>query len=312
MFTQVVSTSSTRVIFLLFLVPPPTIQTMNFVPSECPYGTFGVGQPMQEFHPSPSLQPKPSISSHISPTFNETETPYGYFGMEDFPAASPFQTPRSLPIISPSHTKSNAQIFTFQQQIPHSQSEPSFIEENNYGYFNPELISSPSDIHRITSHDQIMMTASCDSCHFDAPSCFRSKSDIPLKNHDVNSFPHALRLQQSQSHRIPSSNGSPAMNRLELSSLLDESSHQAWKERKYHEAFKITDMVHSQIKSYLENLRRLHSSSGEAGERSASENEVLLLSELTDWIPSAAATEDLTLLAKTLAQKGDIQKARDL
>jgi hypothetical protein len=286
---------------------------MNFVPQEeSPYGTFGAVQSIQEFHPSSSLQPKPS---HVPPTFNETETPYGYFGMEDLPTASPFQTPRSLSQVSSPPSQSNAQVFTFQQQPSHSQSESSVIEENNYGYFNPELISPPSDIHRITSHDQIMMTASCDSTHLDAPSCYRSISDTAPKNRisvDVNSFPNALRLHQSQSHRVTLSNGSSPMNRLELSSLLDESCHQAWKERKYHEAFKITDMVHSQIKSYLENLRRLHSSNGEKGERSPSESETLLLSDLTEWIPSAAATEDLTLLAKTLAQKGDIQKASAL
>lgn len=34
------------------------------------------------------------------------------------------------------------------------------------------------------------------------------------------------------------------------------------------------------------------------------------ISEITNWIPPAISTEDLRLLAKTLAQKGDIQKVR--
>jgi hypothetical protein len=234
--------------------------------------------------------------------------------MEDLPTASQFQTPRAAPqVISPPSrpNHSNAQVFTFQQQAVSQSQSQSSIDENNYGYFNPELISRPTDIHRITSHDQILTTASCDSSHPEAPSYYRSTSDPRAQNRttvDSNGFPSAaLRLQQSQSHRVTLSNGNSPMNRLELSSLLDESSHQAWKERKYQEAFKITDMVHTQIKSYLENLRRLHTSGG-GRERTPSESETLLLSELTEWIPSVAATEDLTLLAKTLAQKGDIQK----
>jgi hypothetical protein len=258
-------------------------------PSESPYGTFGAKQETSD------LASYPSYSAPALQSFNEADNPYGYFGNEDaLSSASPFQTPRGGVAsqstsngLGPSHSP---HAFTFQTTSLHTEAS---LSEENYGCFDPDS-------------DQIHLTASLDIPHV-APSFPRSISEsIPKSwSTDPDVFPNAPRLFPSKSHRVITSTSAPSLNRLMLSSYLDDSSHLAWKEGKHAEAFEVTNTVHNEIKSYLANIR---SSSERRVERSSSEGDPLVASELIEWIPSTAASDDLRLLAKTLAQKGDIQK----
>lgn len=284
-----------------------SVSTPVFAPEEC-YGTFALEATTNLNLSHPTFQTQ--VSTQSAPFFNESETPYGYFGMDDIPTSIAFQTPRNSSgnvglNTPPSLAKNTSSPTVFTFQISHQNENQNIASEDNYGYFNPELISPSHD----ANHDMVLSTASSDSSHVDAPTCHRSLSDGTTKNRstiDSNGFPSAIRLHHSQSHKVTSNSGASPINRLQLSSLLDESSHQAWKEGKYQEAYQITHLVHNEIRSYLQNLKQLH------GQQKKDENDSHTPSKLTDWIPTAAATEDLRLLAKTLAQKGDIQKVSNI
>ena len=217
------------------------------------------------------VTPSSNTSRAPAQSIDESENPYGYFGMENTTPpisnsihSSPFQsTPRNglYPQISPQHsniqTTGSPQIFTFQQP----QQQQNFATEDNYGYFNHDALPIPNEIQRLVSHDQILSITSTDGSQVDQPLCLRSASDPIAKSTGDLSLP-PMKLHQTQSYRILSTNGNqpfPQINRSELSCLLNESSH-CGREGKHEEALKITTLVDQEIRVYIENVKRLQES----------------------------------------------------
>jgi len=178
------------------------------------------------------------------------------------------------------------------QHIP---SEGSECPDDNYGYFSGDLTNGSVPANHL-----------------------RARSDgeginISHANSDSSIYPDSLTLRSGFSSTWASGGagvmgeGSTVQLRRDLSGMLDESCHHE-REGDLEKALHLANNVDHMIRSFIENVHTLSSSVPDDSGRPINPLTQHCTESSKDPLLSVP-TDDLQLLAKTLLQKGDIQKA---